>query len=226
MRHNINTLIALMSFTALMVACSVSPDEETEETGGSGGSTSTSSSGGSAGEAGTGGSAGSTSTGGSGGQGGVAPEFFSCEQVEDGHLVLKVRIEIPPPKYFAADGCIEFPAESGFENYPQPVCWGPLFASGDVGPTELAADIGEIVGSPTEQIPSGTKMTFAPGYTDDPNLNQAFVVDTWVCPEGVCTVDLLCCYGSTEVGRQVDGEGDLEIVTDELGHTNPACTAP
>lgn len=223
--------ISISSALLVAIGCNGSPEDEfarqhqggddqttTQPAGGSGGEAGSLATGGSVGEAGSGGDVGGSAA--TGGSGGSSPDFFSCVQVEENHLVLKVDIDVPPPnKYFGADGCIAFPPGSGWDNYPVP-CWGPLFVTGDMGVENIAVDVGEVVGSDSG-VPSGTQMIFAPGFTlDDAADESGLLVDpgNFSCQGNACTVELLCCYGTEDVG--------ITFPTDEYGNTNPVCRAP
>jgi len=243
MNHRSLSVLVISALVAVFlgfVGCNVSPDESTAAaaggqtaTGGHGGQAGQ---GGQAGEAGEAGKGGATTTTTSTTTTTTTTEFFSCDDVADGHLVLKIRIAVPAPKFYGADGVVTFPPASGFVTYPADL-WGPLFVSDGTGPSEITADVGTIVSAPSGLVPSGTKMVFAPGWSVDDNMDSAQLVDgaSWSCLANTqsktvtCAVDLLCCFGTEEQGRQVDGQGDLEIDDETIGdheYLNVACSAP
>ncbi len=243
MNHR-SLLVLVIAALLAIVGCSVSPDETFPPSGG--GSTATGGQGGVAGQGGQGGVAGQggqTSTGGQGGvagQGGQggAPEFFSCAGVAEGHLVVKVAIATPSPaKYFAWDGVITFDPATGLEPYPADL-WGPLYVSPDKGPHEVTADVSTIYGDSELVIPPGSQMVFAPGWSVAGDMDAAQIVDNGFhscevhSDTGTVTcqyLNMLCCYGTVEVARQMAGDTGFQINNTPINgvdHFNLACIAP
>ncbi|MFH1077737.1 MAG: hypothetical protein V1745_00430 [Patescibacteria group bacterium] len=233
MYHTSSVLfISISSALLVAIGCNGSPEDEfarqhqggddqttTQPAGGSGGEAGSPATGGSVGEAGSGGDVGGSAA--TGGSGGTTPDYFSCAQVEDGHLVLIVENDAPPPdKFFGADGYIFPPPESGWSGHPESG-WGELFVTPDVGVGNIIFNVGLELGSDTGIVPNGTQMIFAPGFSLDGVADESgLLVDPGyhACQASTCSINLLCCYGTVDVG--------ITFPTDESGNTNPVCRGP
>lgn len=211
MRHFM--LVSIIGLTLVGVGCA--PFDKNEGSGGSGGSggagsnssasstasSSVSTSSSTASTTGSSSSASSSDASSSVSTGTGMVEFFSCADVAATDFVVKVHADVVPSnRQIRLGGQVVYPAGQGFMN----TNWG-VRGTGPVGENDVMFDLGVAPSGATANLTLGT---IGPNETTP---NPDGIVDgNYYCPNSkpyACGIDIIGCYGSTEIGRYVNGVG-------------------
>jgi hypothetical protein len=185
--------------TSSTTAATSTATTTTSNTGGEGGvgGAGGDNTGGAGGDGGSGGTS-SSDGGGSSTSGTGGSSDFACADITAGHLAVKVRADlVPDGRAIRMVGNVDYPNGSGLSD----IGWGVRGTAADSA-QNATFDLGEAL--------SGTRTEFTLGSTfagADPN-GDGIVDGDYYCPDSVpfaCAIDILGCFGATELGRYVDG---------------------
>lgn len=222
-----NKIVSLVAVVvAFIVGCAADPNEnETDvENGGSGGQAGAPAvvGGGGCNEGGSGGEVGQAGAGGEAGAEPAKSFKFDCTDVSDGHFVVKLQMPkgAPVPNaYLTLDGMRDYPDNTGFKDCG----WCNMYVAKDKAAANTVFDDGKVPAGSRYMLCPGTSQT---GETYKTGNGEDVAGTAWFCQDFKCSIDLLCCAGSKEIGRYQDGKSTGKLAWNAQDQWSPAGKHP